>query len=143
MKAIDTAALLGAIIVLSGCATSRVHFEEPEGSRLYLNPQGAHSDENVLAFPVSIDLAQKENAKSLEMDEGGKAIRISLSDGTNLKGFLYVYKVKMDQVEKLSKVSFRLREDQIAQLKEGHAITILGYSARDKPVYKINLGLDR
>lgn len=136
-------ALLPAAIMITGCASSRVHFEEPIGARLFLEPRGAQTKGAEYRLPTPIDLPQTDNPATLQSNVGGRPVRMSLPDGTKLKGYLYVYKLKMDQVERLAEVTFRLTDDQIAKLKSGHAVTVFGYSARKRPVYKINLGLDR
>ena len=133
---ITTAVMLSAIVMLAGCKTSRIHFEEPIGAELLMEGREYQ-------FPLAIDLAQKENPATLESNVGGRFIRMSLPDGTKLKGFLYVYKLDMDQVERLAEVTFRLTGEQITKLRSGHAVTVFGYSARRRPVYKVNLGLDR
>lgn len=139
-----TIALLGTTILLTGCATqSRIHFEEPAGTNLYLPPYGMQTEEQEYRLPVGIDLPQTDSAAMLHSDTGGRRVRMTLPDGTKLKGFLCVYRVNMDQVEKLAEVTFRLTEEQLTKLKSGHAVTVFGYSARHRPVYKINLGLDR
>ena len=133
---VKTAGLLGAAMLLAGCASSRVRFEEPVGSRLQLEAKE-------YTLPVAIDLPQTDNPATLQEDVAGRPIRMSLTDGTKLKGFLYVYKLDLDQVERLAEVTFQLTDEQISKLKSGHAVSVFGYSARKRPVYKINLGLDR
>lgn len=140
MKTITTISMLGILIALAGCASSRVHFEEPVGARLHLEPHGTQKE---YILPVAIDLPQVDNPAYLHNNVGGRPIRMSLTDGTKLKGFLYVYLLNMDQIERLAEVTFRLTDEQIEKLQNGHAVTIFGYSARKRPVYKINLGLDR
>lgn len=135
-KTVSTIAMLVTVGMLTGCASSRVHFEEPIGALLFLEPKE-------YKLPTAIDLPQKDNPATLSSDVGGRPVRMSLSDGTKLKGFLYVYKLNMDQVEELAEVTFRLTDEQITKLQSGHAVTVFGYSARKRPVYKINLGLDR
>ncbi len=135
--------MLGAIIILAGCASSRVHFEAPIGACLYLEQYGTRILEKEYTFPVTIDLPQSDNPSTFLANIGGRPIRMSLPDGTKLKGFLYVYKLNMDQLERVADVTFRLTGGQIAELKNGHAVTVSGYSALKRPVYKINLGLDR
>ena len=143
MKIVQLLVLLIALFVLTGCASSRVHFEEPVGARLYLDPSDTKAGGTAHAFPVALDLPQTDNPVTFNSNVGGKPIRISLPDGTKLKGFLYVYKLDMDQVEKLAEVTFRLTDEQITKLKNGNAVLVSGYSPRERPVYKINLGLDR
>jgi hypothetical protein len=142
-KTVSAIAILTTTIILSGCASSRVHFEEPIGARLLLEPHGTQMEGKEYKLPTAIDLPQKDNPATLQSDVGGRPVRMSLPDGTKLKGFLYVYKLNMDQVEKLAEVTFRLTDEQITKLRSGHAVTVYGYSARKRPVYKINLGLDR
>lgn len=139
MQAIRTMVSTVVVLALAGCASSRVYFEEPVGSKLILDAKGAKS----YTLPAAIDLPQTDNPAELELNVGGQPVRMSLSDGTKLKGYLYVYKLNMDQVEKLAEVSFRLTDEQVSKLKNGEAILVFGYSARNRPVYKMNLGLDR
>lgn len=142
IKTLIAIALLPTAIMLTGCASSRVHFQEPIGARLLLEPHGTQEGKEY-KLPTAIDLPQSDNPALFRSNVGGRPVRMSLPDGTKLKGFLYVYRLNMDQVEKLAEVTFRLTNEQIAKLKSGHALTVFGYSARNRPVYKINLGLDR
>lgn len=135
--------ILSAIIVLAGCASSRVHFEAPIGAHLYLEQYGTQIVEKEYTLPVTIDLPQSDSPTTFLTNVGGRPIRMTLRDGTKLRGFLYVYKLSMDQLERVADVTFRLTAAQIAKLKNGDAVTVIGYSALKRPVYKINLGLDR
>ena len=142
-KTVSAIAILATAIMISGCASSRIYFEEPVGARLILEPHGTQMESKEYKLPMAIDLPQKDNLASLHSDVGGRPVRMALPDGTMLKGFLYVYRLNMDQVERLAEVSFRLASEQVVKLRSGHAVTVYGYSARQRAVYKINLGLDR
>lgn len=142
-KSATAIVLLTMAIVLTGCATSRVHFEQPAGARLLLEPTGYQSAGKEYELPTAIDLPQKDSPMSINSDSGRRPIRMVLSDDTKLKGYLYVYRLDMDQLEKLAEVTFRLTDEQISKIKKGDAVTIIGYSARKRPVYKVNVGLDR
>jgi hypothetical protein len=142
-KTIMMMGMLSTILALVGCASSRVHFEEPVGSKLILEPSGTQMDAKTYTLPIAIDLPQTDNPITQDVNFGGRPVRMSLPDGTRLKGFLYVYKLNMDQVEKLAEVTFVLTGEQISKLKNGYAVTVSGYSPRSRPVYKMNLGLDR
>ncbi len=137
-KVIAVAALL-LVLVLAGCGSSRVHFVGPAGSKLFLS-----HPEKEYTMPIVLELKQNESPKKLPVDAGGQSIRIVLPDGTRLKGYLHVYSISMDQVERLAEVPFSLSEEQIIQLKAGTAVTVIGFTGgRNQPVYKINLGVER
>ena len=142
-KTVRTFTLLVVLLTLAGCARSRVWFEEPVNARLIVDPHGPQMEGTEYTFPVAINLPQTDKPVTLKTNVGGKPVRMILPDGTKLKGFLYVYKMKLDQVERLAEVTFRLTEEQIQKLTSGYAVTVFGYSARKRPVYKMNLGLDR
>ena len=129
--------------LVSGCGTSRIHFQDPVGARLFIAPSGVETQGKEYTLPVTLDLRQMQNATAVKSNMGGRPIRMVLPDGTRLKGFLYVYRLYMDEVERLAEITFDLSEEQIAKLKHGHAVTVVGYSASRRPVYKVNLGLDR
>ena len=131
-----------AVLLAAGCSSSRVRFLEPAGTVLHLDVRRGQAAESY-TFPVDLDLEQAEAPMSLPSDIGGRQIQLVLTDKSRLKGILPVYKINMDQVEKLAEITFQLAAEQIEKLKAGHAVTIIGYSARNRPVYKINLGLDR
>jgi hypothetical protein len=124
------------VAIVSGCASSSIYFRKPVGSRMTIK-------NNQYTLPVVVDLPQTDDPASLRSDLDGKPLIFILPDGTRLKGFIYVYKINMDQLEKLAEVTFELSQEQITKLKNGYAVTVTGYSARKRPVYKINLGLDR
>jgi uncharacterized protein YvpB len=120
---------------MTGCtSTSRVFFVEPTDTMITL-PDGKMNK-----FPFATDLKQNEEPKT---GGAGEEISMTLPDGTPLKGFIHVYKLNMTEVEKLAVVSFKLDQEQINKLKNGHAVTVTGYSSEDRLVYKINVGLDR
>jgi hypothetical protein len=93
-------------------------------------------------MPVTVELEQTDDPRNVEKDEGGRECRVVLPDGTKLKGFLYVYKSKLDQAEKLVSMTFELNDDRIAKLRGGQAVTVTGLSSKGKPIYKITLGID-
>ena len=127
-----------AIFNLAGCNTSKVYFESPSGTTVTLVKESKQ-----FTIPAVIDLKQKESIIDFHLDKGGRPIRMVLPDGTKLTGYIYVYKISTDEVEKLAEVTFQLTEDQIEKLENGSAVTVVGYTARKQSVYKINLGLDR
>jgi hypothetical protein len=133
---ISVALVVMTVAVLTGCRTSVVHFEEPAGTRMTIDGGEEYT------FPAIVELRQTELLAAQHRDVGGRPISMVLPDGTKLKGFIHVYKVNMDQVERLAKVTFRLTYEQIAKLKDGYAVTVVGYSAGGRAIYKINLGLD-
>ena len=68
-------------------------------------------------LPVVLDLTRRDPLDRQFENRGGRPIRMDLADGTELTGYLYVYRLRMDQVEELAEVSFDLTEEQIAKLK--------------------------
>ena len=121
----------------AGCAsTSKVLFAEPPGAKLELRNE-------TYTFPVVLDLRQNANPGEAMRRHDGEAVRIILNDGTQIRGYLHVFKIELDQVEELAEVRFSLSEEQISKLKEGQAVMVTGYSARRRPVYTINLGVER
>ena len=110
--------LSGALCTLAGCATSRVHFTEPRGAVLMLQASGTQLHPQTYTFPAAIDLPQRDSPAGFHSDVGGRPVQLVLPDHTNVKGFLYVYKLNMDQVEKLAQVTFSLTPEQIAKLPE-------------------------
>lgn len=134
-KVISFVSILAVCAGLTGCvSTSRVFFVEPADCVITL-PDG-----NMHKFPFATDLVQNEDPLT---GGSGMPIRMMLPDGTPLKGFMHVYKLNMTEVEKLAVVSFKLDAEQINKLKYGHAVTVSGFSAEDRLVYKMNVGLDR
>ena len=128
-----TAALLG-----GGCVSySTVWFAAPERTTVYLPNRKVP-----VVMPVTVKLEQTDDPKNVNVDEGGRPVRVVLPDGTKLKGFLYVYKSKLDQAEKLVVMTFELTAERIEKLKQGQAVTVVGLSSKEKPIYKINLGMD-
>jgi hypothetical protein len=135
--------LLGIVLACLcwGCgSTSRVFFSEPAGARLVLADQ---PEEHV--FPIALDLVQTDDPEKVELDVGGRPIQLVLPgpDGLMLKGFLYVYATPLDQVERLAEVTFALDAEKIEKLRKGYAIKVSGFSPKGKPVFKVNVGIDR
>jgi hypothetical protein len=121
-----------------GCAPSKVYFAGPPGTKITFE-----GDKCQYTMPVEVALKKRNAPNTVEFDENGRPIRMILPDGTKLKGYIYVYQIQLDEFEKLAEVTFELTDDQIARLKRGFALDVIGRSAEDRPVYKINLGLDR
>ena len=131
--------LIVAIISLAGCGTSLVHFESPCGAMMY----GTKTALDGAPFPVAVAMPQTDDPKDLRNNEiGGRPITMLLSDGTRLRGFMFVYSLSMTRVEKMARVSFHLTGEHVDSLRCGSAVTIIGYTAEDRPVYKVILGLD-
>ena len=131
--------LFGLLVLMVGCGTSKVFFVAPAGTKLLILDRRQE-----VTFPVVLTLPQRDRADAIAGEAtGGRDIRMILPDGTNLTGYLYVYKVRFDQVERLAEVTFSLTEDQTAKLKQGYAVTVTGYSPRERPVYRVIVGIDR
>ncbi len=133
--------MVSGILIYTGCSTSRVHFEEPLGAKLYLQP--SLGEDKGHTFPVALNLEPTDYWLQLFFRGRGDPIQMVLPDGTKLKGDLYVFSARMNQLESLALVKFRLTDEQITKLRAGYAVTVIGYSAASRPVYRINLGLDR
>jgi hypothetical protein len=121
-----------------GCATrTTIWMSKPERTAVYLP-----NETTAVTMPVTVHLLQTDDPRNVDIDEGGRPFRVVLPDGTKLKGYLYVYKSRLDQAEKLVVTPFELTEERIEQLKQGQAVTVVGLSAKRKPIYKITLGMD-
>jgi hypothetical protein len=123
----------------AGCASvkSKIYFANPPQTKVTLPDRNAS-----FVMPTMTELAQTENSKKMNRDEGGEPIYMELPDGTRLKGYLYVFHCKLDQAEKLVLMEFSLTADRIEKLKAGQAVTVVGLSSKGKPVYKITLGVE-
>jgi hypothetical protein len=130
--------LLAGILLSSGCASqTRVYFGNPERTQVFLPGKKV-----AIVMPVESKLDQTDSPEARNLDVGGRPIRMVLPDGTKLKGFVYVYKSNLDQLEGLLVYRFDLSAEQIEKLHQGQAVTVSGSSSKDKPVYKITLGID-
>jgi len=126
-------------------ATTAIFFAAPKGAQLKITipaETGTGVRTVEYRFPALVKLAQELPPEKVKEDAGGRPIGMVLPDGTRLRGYLHVYMQKFDEVESLARVEFRLTEEDMAKLKSGKAVTVIGYSARNRPVYKINLGLE-
>jgi len=129
----------GLAALLAGCARySEVRLVAPEGAKLILV-----QDELEYAFPSMVKFRQRDSASRLHEDAGGREIHMLLPNGTRLRGYLSVYRISMGQTERLAEVPFLLTDEQLGKLKDGYAVSVFGYTARSRPVYKVVLGLDR
>jgi len=126
-------------LLQAGCASvkSKIYFANPAQTKVNLPHRNAS-----FVMPTMTELAQTEDSKKMNRDEGGEPILMELPDGTRLKGYLYVFHCKLDQAEKLVLMEFSLTADRIEKLKSGQAVTVIGLSSKGKPVYKITLGLE-
>jgi hypothetical protein len=132
------AALLGSALLGGGCASySSVYFAAPPRTTLYLRDR-----KDPVVMPMTVKLRQTDDPRKVNIDQGGRPLKGVLPDGTKLKGFIYVYKSRLDQAEKLVVMNFELTEERIQKLKQGQAVTVIGLSSKEKPIYKINLGMD-
>lgn len=133
--------VLASTAIFTGCSSSRVHFEEPLGAKIFLHPSS--SEDVGYTFPVALDLEPTDYTLQLFFRGKGEPIKMILPDGTKLTGDLYVNSARMTQVERLALVKFILTSEQITKLRAGYAVIVTGYSAASRPVYRINLGLDK
>ena len=138
MKRVLFITAIAMALLTMGCATSKIYFAGPPGTKIIFE-----KDNCQYTMPVEVALKQKNDPDSVSFNENGRPIRMILPDGTKLKGYIYVYKIQLDELEELAEATFQLTDDQITRLKQGAAVNVLGNSAEDRPVYKINLGLDR
>jgi len=131
---------LAATCLMAGCATSRVQFEQPAGAKLRLMNWRDKKVKAEYELPATVELYQKDKPWS---DKHGRAIRMELPDGTLLRGYLFVYKVDLDKIDRLTPVTFRLTDEKISQLREGRTVSVEGFSSWGWPVYKVVLALER
>jgi hypothetical protein len=126
------------LLLLAGCASPRsnVYFSKPEATRVFLG-----NSETGRVMPIMLELPQTDDPGKVDVDEGGQPIRLEIPNGPKLKGFLYVYKSKLDQAEKLVLMNFELTDDRLEKLNAGQAVTVVGISSKGKPVYKVTLGI--
>ena len=129
----------GLALLLAGCATSRINFEQPVNSKLMLMNWSAKKVKKEYTLPMTLDLCQRAKPWS---DQHGRAIRMVLPDGTKLKGYLFVYRVEPDKLEKLVPVKFELTEKSIERIREGKTAEVEGFSSWGWPVFKAVLALD-
>ena len=127
-----------ASLTAGGCASSKICFAGPPGTEITFE-----GDERQYTMPVDVALKKTHCSNTVMFSESGRPVRMILPDGTKLKGYIYVYRIQLDEFEKLAVATFKLTDEQIAKLKQGSALEIVGYSAEDRPIYKINLGIDR
>lgn len=139
-KGIALLVVAGAIgFALSGCRTqSRIYFAQPATARVFLDNRA-----EPVVMPAMLDLPQTDPAGNVGTDEGGQPLRLVLPDGTKLKGLLYVYWGQPDQAEEPARVEFGLAEEEIAKLKAGQTVTVIGSSSKAQPIYKVTLGADK
>jgi hypothetical protein len=129
--------IIAAALLQAGCASvkSKIYFANPAQTKVTLPARNAS-----FVMPTMAELKQTEGSREMNRDEGGEPIYMELPDGTQLKGYLYVFHCRLDQAEKLALIEFSLTSDRIEKLKSGQAVTVTALSSKGKPVYKITLG---
>ncbi len=143
MRRVAASVLVGCGLVgaFAGCGrvgVSAVHFVEPANTQLLLMDRREQ-----VVFPAVVGLRQSDDPALLEEDMGGRPVRFVLPDGMQVKGFLWVFRVGLDQGEQMAEVRFGFAADMVAKLRDGFAVTVVGYSSKQQPVYKMILGIER
>ena len=95
--------IIAAAFLQAGCASvkSKIYFANPPQTKVTL------PDRNVsFVTPTMAELKQTEGSREMNRDEGGEPIYMELPDGTQLKGYLYVFHCRIDHSEKLAMIKF-------------------------------------
>ncbi len=129
---------LSVLLFSAGCTTwSEVLLEEPQGTRLVLL-----DTQEEFVFPVVAKWVQADDPLLINSDqEGGRPVKLILPNEEVLTGYLHVFKAKFDRVELMAQVKLSLSREEFKKAQDGSVITVFGYSAKNKPVYKIILGM--
>ena len=132
---IQLSVLLGAMLLLMiGCTkTTRVNFNGPPGSVLYIDDKPYHLPATVNLTRPSGDSGSKRHDAGLVFTPSGQPREI------RAKGHIQMFGYTESEVDKVAVNTCYLDEAQLVKIGEGSTVVFRGQSASRQPLYDLTL----
>lgn len=122
---------LAMLLMTVGCATTRINFEGPPGTVMFIDNKPYH-------LPTDVELSRPGSSGTSRHD-------VSLVATVNqqelrAKGHIDVFGYNESDVDKFAPNVCRLDEEHLAQVQNGTVVIFKGQSASRQPIYELTLG---
>ncbi len=131
---IATTTTLGVMLLLIvGCtSTSRVTFNGPPGSVLYVDEQPYH-------LPTTVEFSRPGGSSGSTRHDAGLAFSTGQSQTIRAAGHLDAFAYTESDVDKVAIATCNLDPEQLAKLANGATLVFKGQTASRQPLYELTL----
>lgn len=134
-RTIATTGMLGVMLLLLtvGCtATSRVTFNGPPGSVLYIDEKPYH-------LPAAVDFSRPAGSSGSTRHDAGLVFTSGRSQEIRAAGYLDAFAYTESDVDKVAVATCNLDPEQLAKLSNGATLVFKGQTASRQPLYELTL----
>lgn len=133
-RSITLAGLLGAMLLTIGCtSTTRVNFNGPPGSVLYIDDKPHH-------LPATVELTRPSGSSGSKRHDAGLVFNLTGQPGEiRARGYIDVFGYNESDVDKVAVNTCNLDEAQLAKIPNGTTVIFKGQSASRQPLYDLTL----
>ena len=127
--------MLGATLLMIGCtAVTRVNFNGPPGTVLYVDNKPYH-------LPATVELTRPSGSSGSTRHDAGLVFTTSEQPREiRATGFIDVFGYSESDVDKIAVNTCNLDEAQLAKIFDGNVMRFTGQSASRQPLYELMLG---
>ena len=131
---IATTGMLGVVLLLTvGCtSTSRVTFNGPPGSVLYVDEKPYH-------LPATVEFSRPGGSSGSTRHDAGLVFTSGQSQEIRAAGFLDAFAYTESDVDKVAVATCNLDEEQLLKIPAGTTLVFKGQTASRQPLYELTL----
>jgi hypothetical protein len=126
--------MLGVVLLVTmGCtATSRVTFNGPPGSVLYVDEKPYH-------LPATVEFSRPAGSSGSTRHDAGLAFTTGQSQEIRAAGYLDAFAYTESDVDKVAVATCNLDQEHLAKLPSGATLVFKGQTASRQPLYELTL----
>jgi hypothetical protein len=131
MRTITFAGLLG-LLMAAGCASTKVTFNGPPDSVMFVDGKPYH-------LPASIEMSRPDSTSGYNRHDVSLVATVDNKE-LRAKGHIDVYGFTESDLDKLAVNTCNLDESQLVRIFDGSVLVFKGQSASRQPLYDLSLG---
>jgi hypothetical protein len=132
MKSLPLAALFAPLLMAAGCSPTRVNFDGPPGTVMFVNDKPYHLPSQIeFLRPAGVGQPNRYNIGLVFTLPDGKEVRA--------KGFIDVYGYTESDVDRLVSSSYKLEDADLVKLTQGVTLVFKAQTPSRQPLYDLTL----
>jgi len=132
-RAIALTGMLAAMLLMIGCTSiTRVNFNGPPGSVLYIDEKPYH-------LPATVELSRPGGSSGSKRHDAGLVFTSAQSQEIRAAGHIDVFGYTESDIDKLAINTCNLDEAQLVKIPSGTTVIFRGQSASRQPLYDLSL----
>ena len=133
LRGVQIAAMVAMLLLMVGCSTTRVTFNGPPGSVMFVNDKPYH-------LPAQVELERPGSAGQSKRYDVSLVFTSQQSKEVRTKGFIDMFGYNESDVDRLAVNTCYLDETQLVKILDGAVVIFKGQSASRQPLYELTLG---